>query len=80
MSSRVAFPRVGHLQNLLRIFGYLKKHHNAELVYDPSQQSLDQAGFDAKDWMSSEFGHLQGILMNQIYFIRRFKAFLSIKQ
>ena len=60
MSSHVALPCVGHLQNLLRIFGYLKKHHNAELVYDPSQPSLDQAGFKAKDWTSSEFGHLKG--------------------
>ena len=29
MSSCLALPRVGHLEQVLHIFGYLKQHHNA---------------------------------------------------
>jgi hypothetical protein len=38
----------------------LKKHHNLEIVYDPSDPHIDVATFELKDWTSSEFGHLQG--------------------
>ena len=61
MSSHIALPREGHLKALLQIFAYLKKHHNTEMVYDPSQPEIDNAAFDRKDWTSSKFGHLQGI-------------------
>ena len=61
MSSHIALPREGHLKALMQIFAYLRKHHNTEMVYDPSQPEIDNAVFDRKDWTSSEFGHLQGI-------------------
>ena len=61
MSSHIVLPREGHLKALMQIFAYLKKHHNTEMVYDPSQPEIDNAAFDRKDWTSSEFGHLQGI-------------------
>ncbi|CAJ1930015.1 unnamed protein product [Cylindrotheca closterium] len=53
-------PRFGHLEQVLNIFGYLKKHHNAELVFDPSYPEIDKAAFARKDWSTSEFGHLKG--------------------
>ena len=34
MSSHLALPREGHLEQVLHIFAYLKKYHNTELVYD----------------------------------------------
>ena len=61
MSSHIALPREGHLKALLQIFAYLKKQHNAKMVYDPSQPEIDNAAFDRKDWTLSEFRHLQGI-------------------
>ena len=61
MSSHIALPREGHLKALLQIFAYLKKHHNTEMVYDPSQPEINNAAFDRKDWTSSKFGHLQEI-------------------
>ena len=45
---------------MLHIFVHLKKFHNTELVYDPSDPVIDEALFEAKDWASSEFGHVQG--------------------
>ena len=56
MSSHLALPREGHLHQVLHIFAYLKKYHNAELVFDPSDPDIDQSKFEKKDWASSEFG------------------------
>ena len=60
MSSHLALPRDGHLEQVLHIFAYLKKYHNTEMVFDPSDPVIDEADFEAKDWASSEFGHLDG--------------------
>ena len=56
MSSHLALPREGHLYELYHIFGYLKKHHNSEIVFDPSDPVVDESLFDKKDWTASEFG------------------------
>ena len=34
--SCLAIPREGHLHQLFHMFAYLKKHHNTEMVFDPS--------------------------------------------
>ena len=60
MSSHLCLPREGHLEQVLHIFAHLRKYHNAELVYDPSDPVIDESLFEAKDWASSEFGHLDG--------------------
>ena len=56
MSSHLAMPREGHLMQVLHIFGHLNLHHNAEMVFDPSDPAIDENLFDKKDWASSEFG------------------------
>ena len=48
------------MQVLFHIFGYLKTHHNAELVYDPSDLIIDESRSEQKDWASSKFGHVEG--------------------
>jgi hypothetical protein len=50
----------GHPEALFWMFAYLKKCHNAELVNDPSDPVIEETEFEAKDWTSSEFGHLEG--------------------
>ena len=60
MSSCLASPREGHLEQVLHIFAYLKKYHNTELVYDPSDPVVDENDFERRDWASSEFGHVEG--------------------
>ena len=60
LSSHLALPREGHLYQLFQVFAYLKKYHNTEMVYDPSDPCIDESAFELKDWTSSEFGHLQG--------------------
>jgi hypothetical protein len=61
MSSHLVLPREGHLEQLLHIFAHLKKYHNTEVVYDPSNPVIDESQFEAKDWASSEFGQLEGV-------------------
>ena len=46
MSSHLALPREGHLDQVLRIFAYLGQHHNAELVYDPSDPVVNENEFE----------------------------------
>ena len=60
MSSLLALPRQGHLEQVLHIFSEPKKYHNAELIYDLSDPIIDESMSEAKDWVSSEFGHLEG--------------------
>jgi hypothetical protein len=60
MSFHLVLPRVGYLEEVFHIFAHLKKYRNTEIVYDPSDPVIDEAQFDAKDWASSEFGHLDG--------------------
>ena len=63
MSSHLALPREGHLLRLYHIFAYLKKHHNAEMVFDPTEPVIDMALFERKDWTTSEMSQcLQEIL------------------
>jgi hypothetical protein len=60
MSSHLALPREGHLEQGFHMFAHLKKYHNIEMVYDPSDPVIDESSFERKDWTSSEFGHLDG--------------------
>ena len=60
MSSHLALSREGHLEQVLHMFAYLKKYHNTELVYDPSDPVVDEIDFERRDWASSEFGHEEG--------------------
>ena len=46
MSSHLALPREGHLEQVLHIFAYLKKYHNSELVYDPNDPVVDENDFE----------------------------------
>ena len=59
MSSHLALPRKGHMEQVMQIFGYLRKYHNAELVFDPSDPTINEQDFERRDWASSEFGHVE---------------------
>ena len=60
LSSHLALPREGHLVQLFHMFAHLKKYHNAEMVFDPSDPVVEESDFERKDWTSSEFGHVDG--------------------
>ena len=53
MSSHMAMPREGNLEQLFQFFTYLKKCHNTELVFDPSDPVIDKSLYEEKDWICS---------------------------
>ena len=59
MSSHLALPRRGHLEQVLHMFGYIKKHHNYEMVFDPSEPSVAHKDFKCEDWSSSIYGDIE---------------------
>ena len=50
LSSYVALPREGHLQQVFHIFAYLKVHHNSRIVFDPTYPRIDEEAFVKRDW------------------------------
>jgi hypothetical protein len=56
MSSYLAMPRIGHLQQLFNMFAYLKKYHNSEMVFDPSYPEIDKTKFQRQDWSATAWG------------------------
>ena len=56
MSSHLALPRRGHLEEIHHVFGYLKKHHNAEMPFDPTPPAVDKELFARQDWSRSIYG------------------------
>jgi hypothetical protein len=50
LSSYLAEPRIGHLEQVFHIFSYLKHHMNSHMVFDPNYISWDQASFTESDW------------------------------
>ena len=50
LSSHLALPREGHLDQALHIFAYLDKHHNAEMVFDPTPWEIPEKAFTKQDW------------------------------
>ena len=56
MSSHLELPREGHSEQVSHIFGYWKKCHNSETVFDPSDPDINESDFQEQDWASSKFG------------------------
>jgi hypothetical protein len=53
LSTYLAVPREGHLEQALHIFGYLKLNPKRKLAFDPTHPNLDERRFVKCDW--SEF-------------------------
>ena len=50
MSTHLALPRQGHLEQLYHIFGYLKAHPTCYLFFDPQHPKVDEWAFKEYDW------------------------------
>ena len=55
MSSSLALPRTGHLEQLYHMFSYLEKHYNTEMVFDPSEPTINEELFEKQDWSNSVY-------------------------
>ena len=59
MSSHLAFPRRGHLKKVIHVFGYIKKHHSSEMVFDRSTPSVYHRYFKREDWYLSIYCQIE---------------------
>ena len=50
MSSHLALPREGHLEQVLHIVGYLKEHEKLRIMFDSSRPFVDERWFKKYDW------------------------------
>jgi hypothetical protein len=50
LSSHLALPRAGHLQQVYHIFGYLKAKPKKTLAFDPQHPDIDENRFVKCDW------------------------------
>ena len=50
LASQHALPRGVCLELVFHIFGYLKGHHNARMVFDPTYPTPDMSMFQEHDW------------------------------
>ena len=58
VSSYLAMPSDGHLQQVFHTFSYLGSKHNARMVFDPRYPNLDYSKFEKRDW-SSFYGEVK---------------------
>ena len=52
-SSHLDFPREVHLQKIFHMFTYLKRNHNSEMAFDPSNPVIDESLYDRNYWTAS---------------------------
>ena len=59
MSSHLYFPRERHLEVVFHMFAYLKKNHNSEMVFDPSEPDIDMSDLPREYWSLSIYGDVK---------------------
>ena len=50
LASQLALPQEVNLEAVFHTFGYLKGHHNAQMVLDPTFPNPDMSMFQEHDW------------------------------
>ena len=49
LASKILLPREVHLEAVFRIFGYLKGHHNAQMIFNLTYPTPDMSMFQEHD-------------------------------
>ena len=50
MSAHLALPKIGHLEQVIHIFGYLKQNSKKKIAFDPEHPQIDERRFQKYDW------------------------------
>ena len=53
LASHVVLPRKGHLIAVIHIFAYLRNHHNARMVFDPTYPTINHVDFEVQNWRTT---------------------------
>ena len=59
MSSHLTLTRRGHLEQVIQMFGYLKKHHNAKMLFGTIEPSVSHKDFKCEYWSSRIYGETE---------------------
>ena len=61
LSTYLALPRAGHLEQVIHIFGYLKAHPKRKLAFDPLHPKISESRFQKHDWEDFYRGAMEAI-------------------
>ena len=50
MSAQIALPRIGHLEKVIHMFGYLKLHPKRKIAFDAAHPSIDECRLKKYYW------------------------------
>ena len=50
LSTYMALPRKGHMEQVYHVFGYLKTHSKSRLLFDPRHPDIDERAFSCYEW------------------------------
>ena len=50
LSTYMALPRKGHMEQVYHVFGYLKAHSKRHLLFDPRHPDIDERVFSRYEW------------------------------
>ena len=50
MSAHLLLPRIGHLEQVIHMSGYLKIHTKKKIAFDGAHPSIDERRFKKYDW------------------------------
>ena len=64
LSSHLALPRVGHLEQVYHIFGYLKTSPRRRLFFDPDHPKISEDRFQRFDWIDFYKGAVEQLPMD----------------
>ena len=67
MPSCLVLLREGHLQQLFHIFSHSEKHHNTEMVFDPTTTDSDPNMFHKQDWSNTVYALGRDGLKEDVY-------------
>ena len=62
LASQMAMPREGHFVAVLRVFGYLKRHHNSQIAFNPTYPKIDHDSFPQHEWQQS-YGKVKELIL-----------------
>jgi hypothetical protein len=62
LSTHLAVPRAGHLQQVYHMFGYLKAEPKKAITFDPTHPDIDESRFTKCDWHDFYRGAKESIL------------------
>ena len=50
LSTYMALPQKGHMEQFYHMFGYLKTHLKRRLFFDPQHPDIDECAFSSYEW------------------------------